>query len=63
VVLTIGFTDHNLLIRAIEFIRAYAEVDIPPIIGLEIDLKDGSCKKPPILEFCESPVFGLKRKP
>jgi len=38
----LGLTDHNLLTGVIEFVTACKAADIQPIIGLEIDLNDGS---------------------
>ena len=37
----LGLTDHYLLTGAVEFVNACKNVDIQPVIGLEIDLKDG----------------------
>jgi DNA polymerase-3 subunit alpha len=38
----LGLTDHNMLTGAIEFIHACKKAEIQPILGLEIDLYDGS---------------------
>ncbi len=37
----LGLTDHNLLTGMVEFANACKEVDIQPILGLEINLNDG----------------------
>ena len=37
----LGLTDHNLLTGTVDFANACKEVGIQPIIGLEINLKDG----------------------
>jgi DNA polymerase III subunit alpha len=37
----IGLTDHNLLTGVIEFVTACKSANIQPVIGLEIQLKDG----------------------
>src|SRR5690242_11817818 len=37
----LGLTDHNLLTGMVEFAEACKEVDIQPIIGLEININDG----------------------
>ncbi len=38
----IGLTDHHLLTGTIEFVKACKDADIQPVIGLEIDLEQGS---------------------
>ena len=37
----LGLTDHNLLTGMVEFATACKEVDIQPILGLEININDG----------------------
>jgi DNA-directed DNA polymerase III PolC len=37
----LGLTDHYLLTGSVEFVQACREVDIQPIVGLEVDLETG----------------------